>query len=157
MNIQDTANGSNLTPLHLSVRTQEHTIVRNHRIHKTWGPEERDGGMPLHPGQHFRMTIDASPTGFVISVNGVHFTNFNYRVGLESAQFLFIHGDVQIFNIVMANHLNMPPIAICPPCHPTNPMQPIHPIGHIVPVHPIAPVHPTHPYHHSHHGHHGNY
>lgn len=129
-----------MRPFYLSVRPNEGCIVRNHNVNGSWGTEERGGGLPIHPGRHFRITIDAGGSEFIIRIDGVFFATFQYRMGLEAAQFINTHGDVQIYNIVLANHGGPPPIAVCPPFHPGGP------------THPIAPVHPHHhhgpPHHH---------
>ena len=36
---------------HFSVRFNENTVVRNHKINEKWAGEERNGGMPFVPGQ----------------------------------------------------------------------------------------------------------
>lgn len=52
--------------LHLSVRPQEQAIVRNHRVHNTFGQEERSGGCPIQYGQHFEILILAEMEQFKV-------------------------------------------------------------------------------------------
>lgn len=144
-------------PLHLSFRSDENCIVRNNRVQSTWGVEERQGGTPVRQGQQFRLSVTAEATAFTISVNGVRFTSYQYRLGLDKAQFISIHGDVRILHIIVENNNSgCPPIQICPPVHhnvhhPTVPVMPhINPIQ--PPYNPIHPVAPVHPHHHHHHG-----
>lgn len=59
--------------LHLSVRGHENCIVRNTLLGQVWGTEERYGGMPLHPGQHFDILILCERTSFKIAINNVHY------------------------------------------------------------------------------------
>ncbi|XP_055691378.1 galectin-4-like isoform X2 [Lutzomyia longipalpis] len=86
--------------LHLSVRPQEHAIVRNTLTNQIWGTEERHGGCPLNPGQHFDILLLAEHSCYKIAINGVHFCAFNHRMSLSRMQFISIEGDVTIHSII---------------------------------------------------------
>lgn len=87
--------------LHLSIRMNENTIVRNDLQNGRWGNEERHGGCPLSPGQNFEILILAEHRGFKIALNGVHFCEFAHRVPLERAAFVLVKGEVSIQSIIV--------------------------------------------------------
>lgn len=95
--------------LHLSIRFNDFAIVRNHKQEHYWGPEEREGGFPLSQGQPFEIIILAEHNRFKVAVNGRHFCEFNYRLPLGSAQFLYINGPVTISTVTIEGDL--PPSA----------------------------------------------
>lgn len=115
---------------HLSVRNNEHAIVRNHMVNQVWGTEERFGGMPLHPGQHFDLLILAEATAFKVAINGTHFCMFQYRIPYHRIQFINIEGDVTVHSITLEGDNYQPPTHT----HPHHPQPPMH-----VPVAPIYP------------------
>ncbi|XP_059608657.1 galectin-4-like isoform X2 [Phlebotomus argentipes] len=85
--------------LHLSVRVQEHAIVRNTLTSQIWAAEERHGGCPLNPGQHFDILILAEHSCYKIAINGTHFCTFNHRMSLGRMQFISVDGEVTINSI----------------------------------------------------------
>lgn len=98
--------GAAITPLgdcnlHLSIRLNENIIVRNDRQRGAWGIEERFGGCPLERGQNFEILILAEHQRFKIALNGVHYCEFNYRMSLEKAVFVFVKGEVSIQSITI--------------------------------------------------------
>lgn len=52
--------------LHLSVRPNEHAIVRNNLVRQGWGSEERHGGCPIGYGQQFEILILAESDQFKV-------------------------------------------------------------------------------------------
>lgn len=52
--------------MHLSVRPNEHAIVRNTLVHQGWGAEERHGGCPIAYGQQFEILILAESDQFKV-------------------------------------------------------------------------------------------
>lgn len=53
-------------PLHISVRPNESSIVRNHLENQIWGVEERYGSCPIHLGQSFEILILAEHAAFKV-------------------------------------------------------------------------------------------
>lgn len=78
--------------LHVSVRPQENSIVRNHFQNNAFGPEERHGGNPVQAHQSFEIAITAEQSVYRITINGVHFCTFTHRLPLSLAQYLSIDG-----------------------------------------------------------------
>lgn len=85
--------------LHMSVRPSENIIVRNHLVNHVWGTEERFGGCPIRPGQHFDLLILAEHAAWKIAVNNQHFCLFNHRVSVTKAQYISMDGDCRIDSI----------------------------------------------------------
>lgn len=59
-------NPSDDVNLHLSVRPNEHAIIRNNMVHQGWGAEERHGGCPIGYGQPFEILILAESDQFKV-------------------------------------------------------------------------------------------
>nr|CAJ43112.1 galectin 2 [Suberites domuncula] len=70
---------SDIVCLHIGVRFAQGVVIRNNNTKGKWGNEEKWNGMPFRPGSPFAVIIYAQKGGFEISVNGKHFTKFNYR------------------------------------------------------------------------------
>ncbi|GIY17106.1 hypothetical protein CDAR_599711 [Caerostris darwini] len=87
--------------LHLSpVFSSPPRIVRNCLENQQWGPEESHGPQfPLIIGQGFEILILAESDHFKIAVNGAHFTEFSYRLPLQSISHIAVDGDVTINSI----------------------------------------------------------
>ena len=66
--------------LHINPRFDEHPhlVIQNTYVDSMWGDEEREGGIPLRPGQRFIMSVTFQMHGFEIAVNGWHFTTCKY-------------------------------------------------------------------------------
>nr|CAD7407150.1 unnamed protein product [Timema poppensis] len=65
--------------LHFNPRFNDGVVVRNSFLNGGWGPEERDGGLPLRKGAKFTLNIRCDPDGYRITVNGRFFTLFRHR------------------------------------------------------------------------------
>ncbi|KAM8853648.1 galectin-4-like isoform 1-T1 [Synchiropus picturatus] len=83
---------------HLNPRFQEGAVVRNSRLHGSWGREERElSTNPFAPGQYFEMSIRSGDKRFKVYVNGQHLCDYFHRVhSLAEVDQLDINGDVQI-------------------------------------------------------------
>lgn len=115
----------------MSIRPQEHVIVRNHCQNKNWGTEERFGGCPIRTNQLFDILIIPEATQFKIMINNNHFCTFQHRLGIHLASFISISGGCEIQYIGTEN--GQPGNSGRPPIYPVNP-----PIFHP----PIAVRHP---------------
>lgn len=142
--------------LHLSVRSNEHCIVRNHMTNQVWGSEERFGGMPLHPGQPFDILILVEATSFKIAINNVHYCMFQFRLPYHRVQFVNVEGDVTLHSITMEGDNYQPPSApvpvapiyptLAPPSHHFQPGRPPHwSVGAVPVLPPHAPTPPPPP------------
>lgn len=87
--------------LHLSIRLNDNVIVRNHMKNQYWGTEERIGGCPIVRGQFVEMLILAQSHSFKVAINGKHFCEFNHRLPLNLARFIYIDGEMTIESITM--------------------------------------------------------
>lgn len=106
--------------LHLSIRLDKNVIVRTHLENQNWGPEERDGSCPISRGQFLEMLILAQNDCFKVAINGQHFCEFNHRLPLSSAQFVYIDGELTIESITLEG--DVPPSApLMPMPSPYNP------------------------------------
>lgn len=59
--------------------------MRNHLENQIWGTEERYGGCPIQPGQHFDILVLAEAAAYKVHYNNLkitiddkHYINFNY-------------------------------------------------------------------------------
>ncbi|KAG5670835.1 hypothetical protein PVAND_001069 [Polypedilum vanderplanki] len=130
------------TVLHLSIRPQEHAIVRNHFKDQIWGHEERYGGCPIQANQSFEISIAADPNQFRISVNNHPFCNFNYRLPIHMAEFVSIDGGCTIEYITIDHASYYPSLPIHPPVagpHPGFPVQHYPPVAPPMPTYPAPP------------------
>ncbi|KRX12224.1 Galectin-3, partial [Trichinella nelsoni] len=78
-------------------------IVRNSRIGKKWGGEERAlQCFPFEQGQPFEMKIMCTNSEFKVAVNGTHLLEFRHRItNLRSIQFLHINNDLTLSKVQM--------------------------------------------------------
>ena len=120
--------------LHLSVRGDERTIVRNTLINQIWGIEERYGGFPIHGTQSFDISVTSEPNHFRVTINGHPFCTFSYRISVHLAEFVSVDGQGTIESITMepSFHGTYPAHSTRPPIHVT----PGFPVNH----YPPAPV-----------------
>lgn len=91
--------------LHLSIRSQDNAIVRNHYHNKQWGNEERSGQNPIQANEPFEILILAEDISYKIAVNGIHFCQFNHRLPLNLAKFISIEGSCEIQYILIENDI----------------------------------------------------
>lgn len=126
--------------LHLSIRPQENSIVRNHMKNQVYGTEERHGGNMIQAHQSFEVAITAEHSMYRIAINGQHFCTFSHRLPLNLARFISISGTCTIDYITVDQ--NGPIATPAYPVHLHRPTFPVH--------HPRAPGYPVHHHHHHH-------
>ncbi|GBN93353.1 Galectin-8, partial [Araneus ventricosus] len=87
--------------LHLSpVFTSPPRVVRTYLENQQWGPEESHGPyFPFAVDQEFEILILVESDQFKIAVNGQHFTEFQYKLPLQSISHIAVDGDVTINSI----------------------------------------------------------
>jgi hypothetical protein len=96
------ANGEVL--MHFNARFDENCVVRSSTKdgHK-WQTEDRQGGMPFHPGNPFTLQLVAGENDTInCVVNGTDFCQFQAHESLSNANALEVNGDIQL------NSLNAP-------------------------------------------------
>ncbi|KAM3852405.1 galectin-9-like isoform 2-T2 [Vipera latastei] len=84
--------------LHISLRMEQRTVVRNSFLYGRWGREERDLPFnPFQPGQFFELLIHCDNHKFKVYINGQPFFNFVHRyVPIEDICTIEIDGDVTL-------------------------------------------------------------
>ena len=82
--------------LHISIRPEVNSIVRNHFFYHNYGCEERSGGCPVRVHESFEITIVAEAAFYKILVNGQNFCTFNHRLSMNLAKFIAIRGGCEI-------------------------------------------------------------
>ncbi|XP_049289266.1 galectin-9-like isoform X1 [Anopheles funestus] len=141
-------------PLHISIRPNEHAIVRNSIQNKVVGPEERYGGCPIRYGESFDLLILAESSLYKLAINGVHFCTFAHRLPVHNARYISISGGGVIYSIVSESDVPgsvpvhpypQPPIVQHPtPYAPPIGFVPNAPPSSLPPPPPYTPL-PTHP------------
>uniref|UniRef100_A0A914C2N5 Galectin n=1 Tax=Acrobeloides nanus TaxID=290746 RepID=A0A914C2N5_9BILA len=124
--------------LHFNPRFDEGVVVRNNtKDGQQWQKEERDGGLPFHPGQGFTLELDIESDGRVVAIiNTQHFCEFSARDDLHQVSSLEIKGDLQLDSVELSAVSSEPPVVLpaeepsAPEQHggpeePTGPQQPI--------------------------------
>lgn len=89
--------------LHVNPRFAESAIVRNSRKGESWGKEEKDGAMPMLPGQPFKMAVAITKDAFILSVNDAYFADFAHRLKVGTVQNLVVEGDLVVHDVVVAS------------------------------------------------------
>ncbi|XP_035899227.1 galectin-9 isoform X2 [Anopheles stephensi] len=141
-------------PLHISIRPNEHAIVRNSIQNQVVGAEERYGGCPIRYGESFDMLILAETLQYKIAINGVHFCTFAHRLPVHNARYISVSGGGVIYSIISeadvpgsvpVNPYPPPPIVQHPtPYAPPIGFVPNAPPSTLPPPPPYTPL-PTHP------------
>uniref|UniRef100_A0A182NT14 Galectin domain-containing protein n=1 Tax=Anopheles dirus TaxID=7168 RepID=A0A182NT14_9DIPT len=135
--------------LQISIRPNQHAIVRNSIQNQVVGQEESYGGCPIRYGETFDLLILAEVTQYKLAINGVHFCTFPHRLPLHNARFISVSGGVAIYSIISeADHPGSVPVNPYPPAPPPivqypTPYAP--PIG-FVPNAPPSTLPPPPPY-----------
>lgn len=86
--------------LHVSIRFDQKTIVRNSFLNNNWLEEERNPPIfPVAAGRKFELIILTEETHFKIAVNGHHVAEYKHRFPFHAVKSLYIKGEVQISRI----------------------------------------------------------
>ncbi|CAL1288565.1 unnamed protein product [Larinioides sclopetarius] len=85
--------------LHLSIRFDQHCVVRNHRQYGEWGPEERQGPFPFSFGRDFTIVIAVERAKYRIAVNNQHCWDFRHRLPMERVKAFGMEGSVDVHEI----------------------------------------------------------
>ncbi|XP_053679376.1 galectin-4-like isoform X2 [Anopheles nili] len=134
-------------PLHISIRPNEHAIVRNSIQKQVVGVEERYGGCPIRYGESFDLLILAESAQYKIAINGTHFCTFPYRLPLYNARYVAISGSCTIFSIVSeTDQPQSVPVYPPPPPIAQYPQPYAPPIGFAPTVPPSTSLPPPPPY-----------
>jgi galectin-9 len=91
-------NGADVA-FHLNPRFDQRECVRNSCQGGGWGPEEKQGGFPLNPGQPFEIQITCYPDYYQVNCNHQPWFQFRHRVPYQQVQALQVKGDVAISNV----------------------------------------------------------
>ncbi|CAL1288567.1 unnamed protein product [Larinioides sclopetarius] len=92
--------------LHLSIRFDQHCVVRNHKQYDQWGPEERQGPFPFSFGRDFTMLIAAERTQYRIAVNNQHCWNFAHRLPMNRVNSIAMRGFFEVFQVEFIGRSN---------------------------------------------------
>jgi hypothetical protein len=84
---------------HFNPRFDQREAVRNSCQGGGWGPEEKQGGFPLHPGQQFEIQIVCFPDHYQVNCNGHAWYTFRHRIPYQQVQALQVKGDVLITSV----------------------------------------------------------
>lgn len=96
--------------LHLSIRPDEPALVRNDYLHNRrwgWGPEERDGGCPIHYNEPFDLIVLAEETHYKVTINGVEYCTFRHRIPLSAVTHVSVEGVGAIYCIEVEGEISM--------------------------------------------------
>lgn len=96
--LTDTYNGADVA-FHFNPRFNQREAVRNACQGGAWGPEEKQGGFPLQPGQDFEIQIVTYPEYYQVNCNGQSWYTFQHRLPYQSVKALQIKGDTTITGI----------------------------------------------------------
>uniref|UniRef100_A0AAR5P0U0 Galectin n=1 Tax=Dendroctonus ponderosae TaxID=77166 RepID=A0AAR5P0U0_DENPD len=83
-----------------------HMFVRNTWMNGSWGEEERTPGFQFTPGKRFHLAIRMNPDNFGVWIDGILAGEFRFRTPTETINTVYIHGDVQIKNIYLKDHID---------------------------------------------------
>jgi hypothetical protein len=91
-------NGADVA-FHLNPRFNQNEAVRNTCQGGGWGAEEKQGGFPLRPGQHFEIQIICFPDHYQVNANGQPWFTYRHRIPYQQVQALQVKGDVLITSV----------------------------------------------------------
>uniref|UniRef100_A0A3P8SGJ1 Galectin n=2 Tax=Amphiprion percula TaxID=161767 RepID=A0A3P8SGJ1_AMPPE len=74
----------------------ENTIVCNSYQGGSWCEEQRGDGFPFQLGEEFKMSIEFTPSEFVVTLSDSSTINFPNRMGAEKYSFISFDGEVRI-------------------------------------------------------------
>ncbi|XP_071330046.1 lectin, galactoside-binding, soluble, 2a isoform X2 [Trachinotus anak] len=77
----------------------ENTVVCNSYQGGNWCEEQREGCFPFHQGEEFKVTIEFTPTEFLVTLSDGSNINFPNRVGAEKYSYMSFEGGVRITSI----------------------------------------------------------
>ncbi|XP_063147350.1 16 kDa beta-galactoside-binding lectin-like [Candoia aspera] len=96
---------SNLA-LHLNARFEAvgdiRKIVCNSKSNGTWGAEQRPSQFPFHEGAETKICIFFQHGEIKVKINGQQEISFPNRLGLNSAQYFAVDGDISILSFKFA-------------------------------------------------------
>lgn len=81
-------------------------FVRNTWMNGSWGEEERTPGFQFTPGKRFHLAIRMNSDNFGVWIDGILAGEFCFRTPVETINTVYIHGDVQIKNIYLKDHID---------------------------------------------------
>lgn len=123
--------------LHISIRPQQASIVRNHLQNQIWGREESYGGSPISVNQPFEMMILTETMNFKIAVNGRHFCVFKHRLPLYEGKYISVNGGCTIQSITIENEISRIPSGPTYPIHHHHHHQNHNQMGFVPPPYPV--------------------
>uniref|UniRef100_A0A8C4IQ54 Galectin n=1 Tax=Dicentrarchus labrax TaxID=13489 RepID=A0A8C4IQ54_DICLA len=74
----------------------ENVVVCNSYQGGNWCEEHREGGFPFQQGEEFKITIEFTPTEFLVTLSDGSTIHFPNRMGEEKYSFINFDGDVRI-------------------------------------------------------------
>ncbi|XP_035511436.1 lectin, galactoside-binding, soluble, 2a [Morone saxatilis] len=74
----------------------ENVVVCNSYQGGKWCEEHREGGFPFQQGEEFKITIEFTPTEFLVTLSDGSTIHFPNRMGAEKYSFINFVGDVRI-------------------------------------------------------------
>lgn len=82
--------------LHINLRFNKSTLIRNSFLNGVWGEEETTTGeLPFKKGEHFDLSVRSGDQRFKVFVNGHHAFNFDLRYkNVQQIDTLEILGDI---------------------------------------------------------------
>jgi len=93
-----TVDGSDVV-FHFNPRFGQQESVRNSCKGGAWGPEEKQGGFPLRPGEEFEIQIICYEQFYQVNCNGEAWYTYRHRLPYQSVRALQVKGDVTITSV----------------------------------------------------------
>lgn len=98
-------------------RFNESQVIRNTFQSGSWGAEERHGGFPFRKGQPFKVTIGVQTNHYSVSVNGIHFCDYNHRMPKHRVSHITLEQGIRIQSIQFENATIVYPGMQTPPSY----------------------------------------